>query len=170
MLRLAVLASLLLAPACRMSLEDDNNNGPADAPPGTADAPLSASCQEATSHSDLAWIETNVFQRSCTFSGCHNGANTDAGRMNLKVGMSHASLVNVDSEIAPSFKQVVPGQPNQSYLLMMIQHIPPGQMSPPTSPPPDDVGFMPQTAGESLLCVEKRDAIQRWIAAGAMNN
>ena len=172
MLRIAVLAScVLLAPSCRHSLEDDPQVTPTDAPSGSADAPISASCQEATTHSDLAWIEDNIYARSCVFSGCHNGVGGgDAAQMNLKKGFSHAALVGVNSRLEPSYKYVVAGQPNQSYLMMMIAHIPPEMMSPPTDPPEADVGFMPQAAAFVPLCVEKREAIQRWIAAGALNN
>ena len=164
MIRYAVLVSCVaLAPACRYSLEDDASV-PVDS---NVDAPLSASCMAATMHSDLAWIETNVFKQSCIFSGCHNGANTDAGRLDLREGMSFAELVNIDSVIAPTYKYVVPNQPNQSHLLLMIQHIPPAMMSPPTVAPDPQIGFMPQNAGGRALCVEKRTAIERWIMAGA---
>jgi hypothetical protein len=167
MLRLAVLASFVaLAPACRLSLED----GSSAAADSGVDAPISAACQEATMHSDLAWIENNVFKTSCIFSGCHNGAMTDAGRVDLRVGMSHSHLVNFASGLDGTRMLVVPNQPNQSYLLMMVKHIAPGMMSPPASEPPATVGYMPQNAGGAILCVQKRDAIQRWIEAGAQNN
>ena len=143
--------------------------GGGDNPDGNVDpdAPPSAACQEATTYQDIANIESKIFAGSCTFSGCHNGANTDAGRLDLRAGMSHAELVNVDSVIAPTYKYVVPNQPNQSHLLMMIQHIPPAMMSPPTTAPDPQIGFMPQNAGGRPLCVEKRDAVERWIMAGA---
>lgn len=174
MIRYAVLASCVaLVPACRYSLEDGASNVVVDS---SVDAPISASCMEAKTHSDLAWIEANVFKTSCIFSGCHNGANTDAGHLDLRekgLGTpadppgSFAELVNVDSVIAPTYKYVVPNQPNQSHLLMMIQHIPPAMMSPPTMDPDPQIGYMPQNAGGRALCVEKRDAIERWIMAGA---
>lgn len=164
MIRYAVLASCVaLVPGCRYSLED-GSNVPVDS---SADASISASCLEATMHSDLAWIESNVFKTSCIFSGCHNGANTDAGRLDLREGMSFAELVNVDSVIAPTYKYVVPNQPNQSHLLLMIQHVAPDMMSPPTVAPDPQIGYMPQNAGGRPLCVEKRSAIERWIMAGA---
>ena len=162
MLRFTVLASLVLVSACRMSLEDT--------PSTTVDAPLSQACMDATQHSDLAFIENVIFKNSCEFSGCHNGSSgTKAGRMDIRPGMAYAHLVNVTSEIDMTRKLVVPGSPNESYLLMMMEQIPPAQMTPPASDPPADVGFMPQGA-TSPLCAEKRDAVQRWIAAGAPMN
>lgn len=166
MLRLVVVASLVFAGACRYSLED----GPAAPVDSAVDAPLSPSCMESLTNQNLAFIEDKIFKQSCVFSGCHNGQNSDAGRIDLRTGMSHAHLVNFDSVLDPTRKLVVAGQPSQSYLLMMMKHITPENMSPPASPPPTDIGYMPQNAGGAILCVEKRDAIERWITAGALNN
>ena len=132
----------------------------------------SASCMEAASHSDLAWIEANVFAAQCAFSGCHNGQATPAGRINLKdVGMSHGDLVNIDSMVAPGRKLVVAGQPKQSYLMMIMQRFPPAEMEPtPVSAPPSEVGFMPQGTDNVPVCCQKLDAIERWITAGALAN
>jgi|MudIll2142460700_1097286.scaffolds.fasta_scaffold04782_2 hypothetical protein len=144
-----------------------------DAAPGRACmVSNSASCTEAANHSDLAWIEANVFAAQCAFSGCHNGQATVAGRIDLKnPGMSHADLVNADSMIEPGRKLVVPGQPKQSYLLMMMQQFPPAQLEPtPAAPPPSDIGFMPQGTDNVPVCCQKLDAIERWITAGAPNN
>ena len=183
MLRFVVLAScVLFAAACRYSLED-GASGNVD---GGIDAPPSASCLEATQHSDLPWIEENVFKRSCIFSGCHNGTNTDAGQMDLRPSGSPATgsapaavggpgrtamhLVNVDSNLEPTFKVVVPNQPKQSYLMFMIQHIKGPDMDPPAPVPFKDgkmVPLMPQNAGGKPICIEKRQAIERWILRGA---
>jgi hypothetical protein len=186
MLRFAVLASCVaLVPACRISLEDEQfivaDSG--------VDAAVSPSCMEATQHSDLAWIEEKVFKQSCIFSGCHNGAPSDAGRLDLRPngtpgsgstpaatggpGRTAAFLVNVASEIDPAYKMVVPTRPNESYLMMMIQHIKREDMSPPAGVPMSGgrvVPLMPQNAGGKPICVEKREAIERWILAGAQAN
>src|SRR4051812_41815947 len=52
-------------------------------------------CQEATQHSDLAWIQAKVFDASC-LTGCHSGANPTSG-MNLSSGRAYGALVNVPS-------------------------------------------------------------------------
>ncbi|MBA3457249.1 MAG: hypothetical protein H0T42_29475 [Deltaproteobacteria bacterium] len=165
MFRFALFASCVaLVSACRYSLEDGGQSITADS---SVDAPLSASCMEAITRSDLNFIETKIFATSCIFSGCHNGANTDAGRLDLREGMAHAALVNKDSAIAPTYKYVVPTKPNESHLLLMIQHITPEMMSPPTTAPDPQIGYMPQNAGGRAICVQKREAIERWIMAGA---
>lgn len=165
MRRLALFATCVAAVAawgaCRITLEDDSF-------PIDAGSNLSASCMMAQTSSDLAFLETKVFATACTFSGCHNGTDDDAGRMDLRSGMAFASLVNQPSNIDPSFMLVVPGQPTQSYLLMMVQHFRPEEMSPPAEPPPFEVGLMPQNTGGKPICAPKREAIARWIAAGAM--
>lgn len=161
MRRFVVLATVVASfAACRISLEDESF--PIDA------GSLSPSCMAAQTASDLAFLEEKVYATACTFSGCHNGANDDAGRMDLRMGMSHTSLVNKPSNIDPTYMLVVPGQPSQSYLLMMIQHLAPEELSPPASPPPVDIGFMPQNTGGAPICVPKREAIERWIVAGAL--
>ena len=159
---------VLLAFGCRESLEkepDANMTGGRICKPST-----SAECMMAETQSSLAWIEANVFAKSCAFSGCHNGANTAAGRLDLKTaGASHAELVGVDSTVETGRKIVVAGQVKQSYLMMLLQHFPPTEMEPtPVGPPPEGVGFMPQNAPP--ICCQKIDAIERWIMAGAMNN
>ena len=171
MLRLlpAVLLALALV-ACRTSLDEEPDadlSGARACKIGTT-----AECTAAASQSSLAWIEENVFAKSCAFSGCHNGMATTAGRIDMKTpGASHDDLVGVDSMIEPSRKLVVAGQPKQSYLLMMMRHFPPSEMEPtPAAGPPNDIGFMPQNAGGAVLCCQKLDAIERWITAGAMNN
>jgi hypothetical protein len=123
---------------------------------------------EAANHSDLAWIEPNVFVPSCgNFTSCHNGGASAAGRIDLKnAGMSHGALVGRDSAVALGRKLVVAGQPKQSYLLVMMQQFPPEEMLPtPVAMPPTDIGFMPQNSPP--LCCQKLDAVERWIAAGA---
>ncbi len=141
---------------------DDNPDGSVD-----PDGPPSVACMEATTYQDIATIETKIFALACTFSGCHNGGNTDAGKIDLRAGAAHAHLVDFDSAVDPTRKLVVPGNPAASYLLPMIQQFPFSEADPPTTDPGLPAGLMPQSAGGKPLCKEKRDAIERWIAAGA---
>lgn len=170
MLRLLPAVLLVALVACRTSLDEEpdaNNSG------GRACKPaMTAECMMAESQASLAWIEANVFSKSCGASGCHNGSATTAGRFDLKTpGASHADIVGADSMIDPTRKLVVAGQPKQSYLLMMMQAYPPSEMEPtPAAPPPNDIGFMPQNTGGATVCCQKLDAVERWIAAGALNN
>jgi hypothetical protein len=162
------LLSVLLFAGCRTSLDDTpdaNETGGRVCKVSTV-----AACKEAETKQDLAWIEANVFKPQCAFSGCHNAANTTAGRIDmLNPGMSHDDLVNQDSMIASGRKLVVPGKAKESYLMMMMQQYKPSELEPtPVAPPPGDIGFMPQGTDNVPVCCQKLDAIERWINAGAM--
>jgi len=168
--RVIAVALLGLLSACRYTLDD-----PVELEARTCAESTVTACTEATTHSNLKWIEDNVFNK-CTFSGCHNGAMTDGGRLDLQPGKSFAALVNKDSEIAtgPTLvgkaKMVVPGEPNHSYLLVMLREITPAEFDPPLDVPPGSVGYMPQNAGGAVTCCQKLDAVTRWIMDGALNN
>ncbi len=120
---------------------------------GDVDAGLSASCQEAVNHDDLPWIQENVFDRSCGFSGCHGSANP-ADALELTAGMSMAGLAGVDSIRDPNFKRVLAGNADDSYLLMIMGRNPsnPGVTINRTMP-----------VSNSLLCDEKVEAVARWV-------
>lgn len=135
---------LLCLSACTAATSDTGPDG------GTG------SCEEATTHSDLAWIQANIFTTSCALGACHLGTALGAGRLSLESGRSHGQLVDTASTSATSWMRVVPGDSAHSYLLVAI-----GAQS---GPLPKD-GIMP--LGATVLCAEKRDAIKRWIDAGA---
>ncbi|HEX8109640.1 MAG TPA: hypothetical protein VF516_18040 [Kofleriaceae bacterium] len=171
MLRLVAIASLAvgLPWGCRISLEDNvaltadgGSNGRACTVSTT-----SQPCMDATTHSDLAFIEQKIFAPSCNFSGCHDSA-TDSGKLDLRAGVSHDHLVGVASQIDTTRKLVVPNDAAASYLMLMLRDVAPAMASPPGNPPPGSVGFMPQ--GAPTLCCQKLDAIERWINAGAPNH
>jgi hypothetical protein len=161
MLRLVVLAAMLAA--CRVSLESDE--------PRSCVVDMKApSCIDAVNHSDLAWIEQNIFVPNCNLGGggaCHGGA-SDAGKLDLRAGMSHKDLVGVSSMIDRTRMLVVPSDVAASYLMLMLNDVPPDMASPPGSRPPSNIGFMPMSSG--TLCCQKLDALERWINAGAPNN
>jgi ABC-type Fe3+-hydroxamate transport system substrate-binding protein len=123
---------------------------------GSSEDASSPACQAATSHSDFAWIQTNVFDTSCVLSGCHMGAAANAGHLNLADGMSYNELVDEPSQVQEGWKRVVPGDPSSSYLMVALGHE--------SGPMPPD-GYMPLSS--PALCSEKIDAIERWISAGA---
>jgi len=135
---------------------------------GGSDAAIPAVCLEAEQHSDLTWIETNVFSKQCTFSGCHNGAPTDAGKMDLRTGHAFASIVGVDSHMCPGTMRVIAGNSAGSWMMKMLGQV--QDTTPPSCAIDPKIGLMPMDNMGELLCVQKRDAIQRWIDMGAQNN
>jgi len=132
------------------AMPDSASTRPPDAPPAAT------VCDEARLHSDLAWIQANVFTTSCALGSCHHGSAVSAGGLSLESGLARGQLVNTASTSAASWMRVVPSDTTKSYLLVAI-----GAQS---GPLPKD-GVMP--LGGSVLCAEKRDAIKRWIQAGA---
>ena len=148
-----LMVGLLALAACRTTLDEE--------PPSPCD-PLEGV-------SDLATIETQIFAKNCNFSGCHGTGSRDS-ELQLVAGESHAELVGQPSTLEPDRMLVVPGDPQRSYLLYMVEQVRPGDMIPPAdSTPPTDEGFMPGNS-TARLCTEKRDALQAWIEAGAPNN
>lgn len=154
-MRLAV--AFLLIAACET---EPTRSASPDAAPATSDdagtdATLSI-CDQAAQHSDLAWIQTNVFSASCARSNCHVTGN-EAGGLILEAGKSHDYLVNMPSTVDHGMMRVLPGDPTQSYLLVALGGEP--------GMPPD--GTVMPWGGLPMLCAQEVDAIKRWVAAGA---
>lgn len=136
--------------------------------PLTVDAMLSESCMAAATASTLSEVKTLIFERNCGGGSCHRDDSTQSD-LHL-IGNPHTALVGVTSTVDNRYQLVVPGQPNQSYLLYMIRAVAAGDMQPEaTATPPGEVPFMPQGSDDSL-CVQKLDAVRRWIEAGALDN
>src|SRR5262249_53534955 len=114
MSRLALIATLCAA----CGTNAPSTDGGEDASPQV--------CLDAKMHSDLTWIQDNIFTKQCTFSGCHNGGPNPAGMMDLRAGMSHTHIVNVASMLDTTRQIVVPGDAAKSYMLVMIGEIQPG--------------------------------------------
>jgi hypothetical protein len=143
-------ATLLVCSMVACSGDDGGGDGGVDA--------ISASCMEATTHSDLAWLQEKIFTPSCSaFVSCHKGAALEAGGMSLEDGQVIPQNVNIDSTLFPQFKRIVPGDPANSYMMIILGEFP-GPLDP-------EVGTMPYN--NPKLCQEKLDAVERWIMAGA---
>lgn len=147
--RFSSLSTLLVlaVAACGGGGDDDGGDG------------ISAQCQEATQHSDLEWIQENIFDVSCSLSpSCHQGGASEAQGLNLEPGMSEGNMLNVPAmgDSADGLDLVEPGDPASSYLLIIM-----GQFGEDDPRIPEATGPMPYNSG--LLCPEKRDAIERWI-------
>lgn len=87
---------------------------------------------------------------------CHQ-VGTEAGRMSLVPRRAIASLVNVPAVSAPALKRVVPGKPDQSYLIRKLEgtHVKAGGTG----------ARMP--FGAAPLSAERIALFRRWIAQGA---
>ena len=64
--------------------------GPLDANPA---------CEEAKNHSDLPWIQTHIFDRSCASStACHKESDPMSGSLSLADGDSYWALAQLEKQ------------------------------------------------------------------------
>jgi hypothetical protein len=110
-------------------------------------------------------IQENIFNLtdSAGRAGCINchtnaGGRTPASGLNLATGFSYDALVNRASVGKVGAVRVIPGDPDNSYLVQKIEGA------------PDIVGMrMPRTGGP-YLTLGQIAVIRQWIAEGAKNN
>ena len=100
----------------------------------------------------LASIQANVFSVDCAASGCHGGAASQQG-LRLDPGFSFGNLVCVRVPRDPTQTRVLPGDPNNSFLIRKLEGT-------------QTVGArMPD--GGPYLQQSTIDVIRQWIANGA---
>ena len=97
----------------------------------------------------------NIFDDHCAFSGCHAGGSPQEG-LNLSEVSAYENLVNVNSSKQPSVKRVLPGQPDNSYLIRKLEGAAgiDGDRMPADGPP--------------YLTTAQIDTIRLWITNGAL--
>ncbi|MBI2060141.1 MAG: hypothetical protein HYT87_10250 [Nitrospirae bacterium] len=101
-------------------------------------------------------IQSEVFSKSCAFSGCHGRGSKNAGlNLDANGGDVYENLVGVDSTEV-TLKRVAAGDPENSYLVKKLEG--------------KDIveGRMPLTGAKLPSC--KIQAVRDWIAAGAPKN
>ena len=143
--RLAVLATLTCAGCAGNGAGLDQNGQPIGSEGSGSNEPLSANLQS---------IQDNVFTPICT--RCHIGASAPEG-LRLDAADSYSLLVGVPSAEVPSLLRVMPGNPDESYIVLKLQGSPGivgGQM--PLGGP-----YLPQAT---------IDVIRQWITDGAPNS
>src|SRR6185369_7198173 len=114
-MRAAVIVALCAAAGCRINI---GNGEQSDAPTsGVCTMGMSQARMDAVNNQSLTWIQANIFNKQCTFSGCHDGGATPAGKVDLRDGKSYAHLVDYDSVLEPGHKLVVAGDTSMSYLM-----------------------------------------------------
>jgi len=146
-LTLGVLLLAMAAGAC----SGDSPTSPTSAPtPAPATGPTSTA-------PTLSAIQTQIFDAACTT--CHTEVDRDpASRLNLRAGSAFAALVNVPSVGQPGATRVVPGNPNNSYLVQKLEGA------------SGIAGLRMPRNGPPFLTDAQVQMIRAWIAAGAPNN
>jgi hypothetical protein len=118
----------------------------AGTPPSTPPAP------GAPLEPTLASIQAQVFSQSCAVSGCHGGAAAQQG-MRLDPGFAFGNLVCVHVPRDPSKIRVIPGDPDDSFIIQKLEGTQTlGDRMPDGGP------YLPQST---------IDVIRDWIANGA---
>ena len=121
-----------------------SSDNPTEPPPNQgSQAPLSK----------LSEIQDNVFTQTCALSGCHGPTNNQANLL-LTDGNSFTNLVNVQGQLFPQFKRVVPDSSSKSLLIKILK----GEVLP----------RMP--LNRDPLSTAVIDSIAKWIDNGALNN
>lgn len=100
----------------------------------------------------LGSIQVNVFSIDCAVPGCHGGASAQQG-LRLDPGFAFGNLVNVTSPRDPNLIRVIPGDPNNSFIIHKLEGTQTlGDRMPDGGP------YLPQST---------IDVIRQWIANGA---
>jgi hypothetical protein len=101
----------------------------------------------------FASIQANVFSPICAVPGCHGGAAAQQG-LRLDAGFAYGNLINVPSPRDSSQVRVVPGNPDDSFIIHKLEGT--------------------QTLGDRMpdggpyLQQSTIDVIRLWIANGAL--
>jgi len=94
-----------------------------------------------------------IFDRECV--KCH-GPEKQKAKLDLSPGVAYKSLVNTPSKEEPTLLRVKPGDPDQSYLMLKLEH-----------KSSDGDGMPKGFFGARKLPQRDLDAIRSWIASGA---
>lgn len=96
----------------------------------------------------LAWVQDNIFDVSCAYSGCHEGADAASG-LDLTAGNAIAQTVNIKSQQVITLNLIEPGNADASYLVRKIEG--------------NNILFLRMPWLSPPLSQEKIDAVRQWI-------
>jgi hypothetical protein len=101
-------------------------------------------------------VQSQIFNQSCAFSGCHAG-NAPAAGQNLSEGQAYANIVGIPSSERPALSRIEPFDPESSYMYLKV-----------IGDPSIAGGQMP--LGGPFLADATIAMLRDWIEAGAPNN
>lgn len=94
-----------------------------------------------------------IFDKECV--KCH-GPEKQKAKLDLSPGLAYKSLVNTPSKEDPTLMRVKPGDPDQSYLWLKLEH-----------KTGEGDGMPKGFFGSRRLSQKELDAIKAWISSGA---
>lgn len=114
----------------------------------------SKECVQPTGEPSFSGEVQPLFTARCSFSGCHD-AGSASGELVLSAGQAYSQLVNVPSALEPDRVRVLPGDPQNSYLVMKLENR--------------------QSVGEAMPLGDDLDSteiqiIRNWIENGVKDN
>ena len=133
---------------------------PTDSPDDSGDSPTPPEETPDSGDTDngiqatLESIQDNVLSPIC--AQCHFGSNAPVGLRMDSLDVSQANLINVDATLNPTFKRILPGDAENSFLYLKILG--------------DPVAGNRMPLGLPALTESTIDTIRRWIEAGAPIN
>ena len=145
-----VIAGGVLIALCGLSMGCDEKLSDLTGPTPNLQPTLSSIQREIFDTTDSAG------RQACT--NCHTSVGrTPTGLMDLRSGAAFGSLVGVTSSVKPGAIRVVPGDPENSYLIHKLE----GRTG---------IVGTPMPRGNSLLTAGQILVIKRWIELGARND
>lgn len=142
-------AAVVVAAACTVAACDEKLSD-LTGPTPNLQPTLSSIQQEIFSTTDASG------RQACTNCHTDQGRNPQAG-LNLRAGAAFASLVGTASTGKPGAVRVIPGDPENSYLIHKLE----GRAG---------IAGTPMPRGNTLLTQGQILVIKRWIALGARND
>lgn len=106
-----------------------------------------------SSESTLVYIQDSVFTPSCAMPGCHGGSSPILG-LRLEESYSFDNLVNQASVQIPTMQLVIPGDPDNSYLVQKLDGTAASGQTMPLNQP--------------VLSQDLLSAVRIWVEAGAI--
>ena len=112
-------------------------------------------------------LQTKLFTVTCANRNCHSVGTHKAGLVLETAELACQNLIGVASTRVPARIRLVPGQPDDSYILNKLEN-----RLDPFDRLGDDAGVrgspMPWSfSGTSLLPADERQAVRDWVSAGA---
>jgi len=103
--------------------------------------------------STWAYVQDEILIPSCGFSSCHGVA---SGDLSLNADKAYQELLEEPSSQIPTMMRVVPGKPDESYLMWKLESH-------------EGIVGDPMPPGGALED-ERLEAIRQWIANGAVQD
>ncbi len=119
--------------------------------------------QVSTSGITTAELDRDIFLPSCAFGACH-GSQKPAAMLDLSHGLCGAKMIHGASCLFPGKRLVVPGNPEQSFLIDKLTGL---NLAPHAETDCSTTGNVRMPLGGTVLSADDIQRVTTWIKAGA---